>query len=195
MRLILIVLWFIAYASFAWGVLRFFTRTVRVGWHTGLVAPLGLASGLWHLTAVITTRATAWDQAAGACCVAGATLLFWSAVSACGALRPTAIFETDSPAHLLCSGPYRYIRHPFYASYTLFWIGGTVAAQSLVSLAFAAAMFSLYLSAIRSEERKFADSSLADAYADYARVTGRLLPTQLLRRAGGSDQQKASRAS
>ncbi|MCK8785360.1 EAL domain-containing protein [Roseomonas sp. NAR14] len=111
----------------------------------------------------------------------GGCAVFWWAV-ATTRRRPPAIAYADAdsdsdwaPAMLYEAGPYAFVRHPFYVSYCLFWIGLAVAAgpwQWLGSLPIVA----WYCTIARAEERRLGRSALAGAYAAYRARTGMLLP-------------------
>jgi len=164
-----------AFASFAWGVLRFFRKPSGPSPRALAVAGLGFGFNVWNLVALAQSPAEPILAAAGIAGHALATLLFWSAIRACHGMRLTAIFETDVPVHLVRGGPYRWMRHPFYTSYTLFWFSGWIASGSTVSLLAALTMLAFYVQGAREEERKFAASALAQEYAAYrrGRSTGR----------------------
>ncbi|HZH27118.1 MAG TPA: methyltransferase [Azospirillaceae bacterium] len=115
-------------------------------------------------------------HALGLSLFAVALVLFAAAIRASRKDRLTFVFEKDEPRFLLRHGPYRVIRHPFYTSYTLFWIGCAVAAASPVSALFAAILFAIYVVAARTEEGKFQQSPLAAEYAAYRRETGFFWP-------------------
>ncbi|HEY6004186.1 MAG TPA: isoprenylcysteine carboxylmethyltransferase family protein [Anaeromyxobacter sp.] len=85
-------------------------------------------------------------------------------------------FAEALPEHVQSGGPYALVRHPFYASYLLAFLGGAVAAGSpwLVPAVFAGAL--TYWRAARDEEERFARSPLAVAYGEYAARTGMFLP-------------------
>ena len=102
--------------------------------------------------------------------------LFWWAIAASRAARLRFAFDTDKPAGLLTDGPYGRIRHPFYASYLLFWTGWSLASTSPSSAAIVAFFAFAYTMAAREEELNFARSPLADDYGRYRSVTGRFLP-------------------
>jgi len=79
-------------------------------------------------------------------------------------------------AHVQTEGPYRLVRHPFYASYLLAFAGGAVAAwMPWVVPALAAGALS-YWRAAREEEEGFLASGLAESYRAYARRVGMFLP-------------------
>jgi protein-S-isoprenylcysteine O-methyltransferase Ste14 len=172
----IVIAWLSAVLSFSWGVLFYFRRSAQLTPRAGRVAILGAVCSLVHATAIATTAGPPAARAAGLVLIALATLLFWLAVRACGAMRLTTIFETDVPHRLIGHGPFRYVRHPFYASYTLFWIGGALASGSWLALAAAGLMVVIYVVAARGEERKFAVSALAGEYDAYRRTAGLMWP-------------------
>jgi Phospholipid methyltransferase len=86
-------------------------------------------------------------------------LFVWT-IRATRSTPPTLAFATDAPAILFCHGPYRYVRHPFYLSYILFWIGTAVSAAGPGTWAVPLVMGALYFQGASREERKFARSAL-----------------------------------
>ena len=107
----------------------------------------------------------------------GAAWLFFLAVRANRARRLSVAFTTDVPEHLVSSGPYRYIRHPFYTSYCLTWLASAVVAHSVLLLASFVCMTRLSRWAARFEERKFSESGLASVYRRYRANTGMFIPS------------------
>lgn len=165
-----------AFASFSWGVTRFFRKPSGPTAGALAVAILGLGFTVWNVAAL--ARSTAGPALSGMA-IAGfllSTVLFWSAIRACRSTRLTAIFETDVPVQLVRRGPYRWMRHPFYTSYTLFWFACWAGSGSIVSLLAALVMLAFYVQGAREEERKFAASPLAAEYEVYRRRTGLFAP-------------------
>lgn len=105
----------------------------------------------------------------------GALVLFLCAMWA-ARRRLTLAFSTDAPEFLLECGPYRWMRHPLYAAYALFWLSGAVMTQSAWSLAIATALVAAYIIAARQEEAKFAASPLAEMYSRYRLRAGLMWP-------------------
>jgi len=64
---------------------------------------------------------TAWASIPVYC--AGLGLWGWSARTA-GSRRLSLAFSDDAPKALITGGPYRIVRHPFYAAYLLYWLAG-----------------------------------------------------------------------
>lgn len=113
---------------------------------------------------------------AGLALQATSAALFWWAIAVSRAARLRFVFDADKPAGLLTEGPYGRIRHPFYASYLLFWTGWSLASAAPSSAAIVAFFAFAYTAASQEEERGFARSALADEYRRYRQVAGRFWP-------------------
>jgi protein-S-isoprenylcysteine O-methyltransferase Ste14 len=87
------------------------------------------------------------------------------------------IFSSDTPAFLCTTGPFAYVRNPFYTSYLLTMASAVVIVPSVLRAAVFAGMVIYFLRAALHEEKKFARSELAEEYARYQQRTGRFLPT------------------
>lgn len=105
-----------------------------------------------------------------------ATVLFLSAWRASGDHSFGVALAPHAPELLVRRGPFRLVRHPFYVSYFLGYIGAALLLASPVSGAFALAMCLLYGAAAFQEERLIAGSALALEYAAYRREVGMFVP-------------------
>lgn len=105
-----------------------------------------------------------------------ALVLFLSAISASKKARLKAAFAEENPASLVTDGPYKYVRHPFYTSYILFWVGWAISLWTLWAVVPVAFLVGLYISAARTEEQKFASTEFAKEYAEYKASTGFFWP-------------------
>ena len=85
-------------------------------------------------------------------------------------------FDVENPVSLVTAGPYRYVRHPFYTSYLIFWTGLAIGTWSLWAIPVLVLMFVLYTVAARGEEAKFGSSPMAAEYAAYRARTGMFWP-------------------
>ena len=85
-------------------------------------------------------------------------------------------FDTENPVSLVTSGPYRYVRHPFYTSYLIFWTGLAIGTWLLWAVPVLLLMAVLYTVAARGEEAKFARTQMSDEYATYRARTGMFWP-------------------
>ena len=154
--------------------LRHFGRAGKLAPGLALTAAVVPVFAVIHLMSLL-TRPLALPLTALTLYV-GAFVLFWFAVAATHGRGLAACFQGQVPVKVVQAGPYRAIRHPFYASYTLVWIGGFAATGWWPLALTAFFMASLYAYAARQEERCFLNSPLRKEYRDYMRRTGRFLP-------------------
>lgn len=102
-------------------------------------------------------------------------LFFWTAHTHRGE-KLSPLNSLDLPTHLVQRGAYRYIRHPFYTSYVLSFLGGAILANSLWLMLGVLGIFYMYVEAADQEEEKFATSSLSGIYEKYKTQTGKFFP-------------------
>jgi protein-S-isoprenylcysteine O-methyltransferase Ste14 len=92
--------------------------------------------------------------------------------------RPLALWHqaNDAPVEIVTYGAYKYIRHPFYASFILVLAATVVLCPSPWSVAVAGyGLLILNFTAAR-EERKLAGSAFGDEYRAYMMQSGRFFP-------------------
>jgi protein-S-isoprenylcysteine O-methyltransferase Ste14 len=182
MNTLLSILSLTVFLVFAWAV-RWHFREGRIPLGMKVVSALSMLTIFlvqWHLWVMVLLPAGA---AVGAVLMLIALALFLWAIAATRRQRLTLAFSLDVPAFVQRTGPYRWIRHPFYAAYVAFWIGCATAAPTVPVVLCAAALIALYIAAYRLEERKFLASALAVDYVEYMRQSGAFLP-RLPRRGG-----------
>ena len=117
-----------------------------------------------------------WAQAIGVVLQLAGAALFVAAVRASRKARLHFAFTPEKPQGLVETGPYRYVRHPFYVSYIIFWSGWALATWSILSLISVVILVALYVIAARREEDSFADTPLAADYAAYRTKAGFFWP-------------------
>jgi len=160
--------------------LRFFSRPAGTSIGAKVIGVCGFVFGFLHLVAILRCPSQSGAQEFFATGFYLAALgLFWWAIQTNSRRPLSAVFSPDVPEHLIQEGPYRFIRHPFYCSYLLTWMGGVMATQQVWLLATVAVMFAIYLRAARMEEEKFGCSSLGPRYQMYQARTGLFLPNPI----------------
>lgn len=102
--------------------------------------------------------------------------LFWHAIAASRAARLLLAFDPGQPHGIVTHGPYGVVRHPFYTSYILFWLGWSLAAWSIWAVPPLLAVLAIYVLAAHGEERKFARSPFAAEYESYRSRAGMFWP-------------------
>lgn len=117
-----------------------------------------------------------WAQVLGVALQLAGAALFVAAVKASRQARLRFAFTPEKPEGLVESGPYRYVRHPFYVSYIIFWSGWALATWSVLSLISVCILVALYVIAARREEDSFAHTPLAADYAAYRNKAGFFWP-------------------
>ena len=169
-----------AYISGVWGIYRHFLVKDRVEPAMKLTSALSLAAlswflfERWHHGALLSSVAPGNDSAA-LVLLAGFMLLFWWTVAVTRDQRLTLAFSRDQPQFICTTGPYRWLRHPFYTSYIVFWVAVAIGAGVWGFWLVPIAMLMIYWRAIRLEEAKFAASPLSSQYENYKPYTVKVL--------------------
>lgn len=155
---------------------RWHFRPERLSLGAILISLLVVLTTLFFLMLTWTTQPVRAPVIVGLVLEAASLALFWAAISASRAAKLRMAFTEHLPHTLLASGPYTLVRHPFYASYILFWIGWAVALWNAWAVVPATLLVIIYVVAARIEERKFLSSSFAAEYQAYCRHAGFLWP-------------------
>jgi len=103
----------------------------------------------------------------------GGALLVWTFQNLGKNLSDTVVTRKEHT--LVTTGPYRYVRHPFYLAGAVGVVGGSlVAANGFLFLA-ACIPIGFLMSRTRIEEEKFVER-FGDEYREYMAKTGRSVP-------------------
>lgn len=170
------------FGSIAWAVRGHFRA--EGGMERGMTAISGLTTAgfLWWLWERIVTGQPSrayphWADLAGSVFVVGALALFWWTVQTTRVRRLTLAYSPDVPTFLHVTGSYAWVRHPFYTSYMLMWIGAALETSSWAFWLMPMCMMLVYVHAAREEEAKFEQSPLDRSYREYRSFTGMLIPS------------------
>jgi protein-S-isoprenylcysteine O-methyltransferase Ste14 len=135
-----------------------------------------LATAFWFTWAIVMAQQTAWlTMVAWLLQVASAALFVW-AIRASRAAKLTYIFDGGLPQGLATDGPYKYVRHPFYTSYIVFWSGWALATGSIWSFIPVLCLTAFYVRAASQEEKLLMAAPFSKAYREYRSRTGFMLP-------------------
>lgn len=138
-----------------------------------------LATHLGYLERLSGAEYTTWilEPTAVLFSVASLALMFFTL----GTHRiPIALWHqnNDAPTHIVTYGAYRWIRHPFYASFLLALFGAALFSPSWETFfTFIQGFVILNVTAAR-EERRLCASQFGNEYSEYMRRTGRFFPTR-----------------
>jgi protein-S-isoprenylcysteine O-methyltransferase Ste14 len=181
-NLLVVVAYISCMASFSWAMRRFFVKSTQpFNLEQRLIIYLG---SLWALLQIGALLVAAPLQPAATAlslllCFT-ALVIFWTAVRANRRRPLNWAFEPDKPSHLIVTGPYRWVRHPFYLSYMLCWVAPAVACAAPALLLPGAVMLILYWRASSREESNFLNSPIAPQYRSYQDQAGRFWPKRPL---------------
>lgn len=135
---------------------------------------LGLTHGL--ALVVLTAASDRWAMV-GIAMYAAALALFLAALEAARRVPMTRAFVYSPKCDtILTKGPYRYIRHPIYLSYSLAWLAAPLATQNIVLGLTAVFMIACYVISAREEEKLLASGPKAEEYAAFRSRTWRMVP-------------------
>jgi protein-S-isoprenylcysteine O-methyltransferase Ste14 len=166
---------FACFASGFWGTRGHFIFDGRMPAGMLVITVLSLLGWAWFAGRMITSGIGAGGPYALAL-MAGAVCLFWWAVKTTRERRLKGAFAHDQPQLIYETGPYRFVRHPFYLSYILCWVGTSLATNGLRSWVVPAVMSAIYIGLALQEERRFRASGLSDPYRQYCRNAGMFIP-------------------
>lgn len=167
----------VAFAAFSWGVFGHFCapdgnmpsrmRLLSLG-NVGCFAILShsiVSSPSMHLAGIVAAAGLFLSIA-----------LFAWAVAATRRSRLHVAFSGARSEAVIAIGPYRYIRHPFYASYMLFWMSGAAATAAILGWIASTTMVIAYCRIAAEEEAQILSSVTGGDYASYMLRAGRFLP-------------------
>lgn len=162
-------------AQHVWALRGHFTSE-RMAPRALLISGTVTATTLLYLAFVLLWPQPLWASVIGIVLELAGLVLFWAAIKASAAARLRFAFDDDKPKSLVTIGPYKIVRHPFYTSYLLFWIGWAIATWSAWSALPIIALTVMYIVAARFEENLFAETALAGDYEAYKRRAGLFWP-------------------
>jgi protein-S-isoprenylcysteine O-methyltransferase Ste14 len=106
----------------------------------------------------------------------GSQAMFWWAVNTHRGYRPSAAFASTAPPVVRTTGPYAFVRHPFYAAYVLGFAGGAAFTEDSKMWLVPVWMLLVYGVAAYQEERVLLSSPMGGIYRDYRRRVGAFVP-------------------
>lgn len=169
------------FLAFGWAMFGHF-RTVGpmpVGMRLiGAVSFISMAVFTWSVLA--TSLSNVW--LAGPVLSSAALALFGWAVATTRNAQFAIAFSQAQPTVLVTGGPFRYMRHPFYTSYQIFWVGTGVATMNGIGWIGPSILLACYILAARKEESLISQGRFGAEYASYASRTGIVLPRLIKRR-------------
>ena len=163
------------FLAFAWAMLRHFRSDGPMPFGMRLIGAVSLATMATFTWFVCTAQPSRLWPVAPILSAASLASFAW-AVYATRTASFAVAFAATKPSVLVVSGPFRYVRHPFYTSYMIFWFATCFATTSSVCWVGPALLLACYAMAARKEECLMSRSDLGAEYAGYASRTGMFFP-------------------
>ena len=194
LRLVSLLLVAITIGSLLWSSLWYFRQVKCDRWKLIYKISIYLCMGIHGWAIAVSTDPPLWSQIGGIVLLLLILGIFWSAVAAHGQTRPAFAFDQHQVTRIVQTGPYRFVRHPFYTSFLLSQAAtAMIAGQPALLLTIPWFAF-FYIRAARAEESFLLSNNLADEYRDYCARTGRFLPRLVsTKRAGPAHTQSVVR--
>lgn len=135
---------------------------------------VGVTHGLALL--VLDSAGDAWAGIGVAMYTVSLTV-FLAAIEAARRVPMTRTFVYEPRCStILTEGPYRFVRHPIYLSYSLAWSAAPVATHNVFLALTAIGMTACYLTSAHAEERMLLDGPRGAEYAAWQQRTWRVIP-------------------
>ena len=178
MFLIALALMIAAHGLMGWLGARFFSRAGGAAQiRFRLLGSYALGLSLWALVAAVRQPAVWWWCAIAVPTYTLAIVLMLTAKAAHAARAPDYIGSANVPAALVVSGPYRWVRHPFYSAYLLVLTASVgMAGPSWPVVAATAGLVAVFVWGAKREEAQLLASALGPQYRGWQERTGMFVP-------------------
>lgn len=186
-NILLAFLFLICYLSFWYSSLKIFKKTEKLNLNHRIVFKI-LTLVLWNYSLIsmvffsshfIEKFSTLYGIVTAAISVAFiliSLVLFWLSARTIRSSEFDVIFSEKPADHLVTKGPYKYIRHPFYASYILTYSALIILNYDYLVSLIALLLIVYYHWAAIKEEKKFLEGSLSETYKMYKEKTKMFFP-------------------
>lgn len=105
--------------------------------------------------------------------------LFWWAIKENPNRSLEFALTSTKEKSVISSGPFKYVRHPFYCAYMITWLSYALYAQTTISFVISFSMVLLFIYAAWSEEREF---SFNEQYQEYKSQVGMFIPNSVIQK-------------
>ena len=179
-KLFFLVIQLIPFTGFIWSSLFFFQKKQQRNFNQSVIRIFGLSLIVANLYFTL-SRNISLDSIR----IFGVILMFMSAVLFFWSIRthrknpPSFAFSYIEKSSIVMTGPYQYIRHPFYASYIYGWLGGCLINQNWFVYFCAVVLLIQYIRSSALEEKGFLEGPSGKVYQDYIKRTGRFFPVSI----------------
>lgn len=177
-HILIVLVELLLFSGFIWVIKNWFKKGNEIKrWELPVIKSAGLVFIIAHLLASIFYSSQSQILSIiGLILLLISTFIFSLSIVSFNNEKPAIAFSHTILTPLNTSGIYKFIRHPFYSSYSIAWIAGTIATQCWYLFLSFIFMFIIYWRAAKLEEKQWLSSANAEEYKNYMRHTGMFLP-------------------
>lgn len=177
MNLLVLIFYCTNVALFVWAVLFYFKKPHRPSLGYRVIQLYSLLIWGYQIWLIAYHDTQEWGKWLSLSVCLYSLILFCLAVRAGRIANLSLAYSKDQPQKLATEGPYKLVRHPFYSSYLVLYLGISIAYQDTPSYLLTLLGFAIYTHGARSEEEKIKNSPLGSDYQAYkSKVRGRFIP-------------------
>lgn len=101
---------------------------------------------------------------------------FWFTIFYIGKHKLLVAGSEERPLHFFSDGPFKIVRHPFYLTYILSYLGTFISTLNFPYLLLVILLLYFYFKTAREEESLFETSDFIELYTQYRNKTGMFFP-------------------
>lgn len=101
---------------------------------------------------------------------------FWFTIFYIGKHKLLVAGSEENPLHFFSSGPFKLVRHPFYSTYLLSYLGTGISTFNLPYVILVLISILFYYRTAKDEESLFVSSDFREKYLLYRNKTGMFIP-------------------
>lgn len=159
------------FLSFTWALYRHFEVHGHMPHSMRALSIFSLIAYVTFLAIGLLSEPRSWLIAAAIALFIASLIIFWSAIFASRQGGLHVAHEEAVSRAIVTSGPYRYLRHPFYVAYRLFWLATALIGGPVLWM-FTLAFLVWYAILAREEEKRLLQSELGSLYEAYLSERG-----------------------
>ncbi|UYH51123.1 isoprenylcysteine carboxylmethyltransferase family protein [Candidatus Kirkpatrickella diaphorinae] len=159
------------FLSFTWALYRHFESPGQMPHNMRALSIFSLVAYVTFLAIGLLSEPGPWQVGGAIALFIASAIIFWSAVSATRKGGLHVAHEDAVSQEIVTRGPYRFLRHPFYVAYRLFWLATALIGGPVLWM-FTLAFFVWYAILAREEEKRLLQSELGSSYKAYLSKRG-----------------------
>lgn len=173
--IMLIIIFSILVAGLIWGRLYFFKisggtrRSVALAYDSAVILQV-VCTYYFLFTLELDSRI--WILFAAICYLCSIAIFWWAIFTA----KELDFAFSNRVGSIVTTGPFRFVRHPFYLSYVLAWIGNSLLFNSLILWITLFYLMTFYFLSAKKEEKVILKSVYSKEYEQYIQEVGMFLP-------------------